>query len=68
MNSPGSVEAGFGRLVLGEAGDLTVTLGLELDGRDAAAVAVQAAVVEPVDALQRRELDVIETSLAREAG
>jgi hypothetical protein len=49
-------------LVLGEACDLTVVGGLELDRRDVAAVDVQASVVEPVDVLQRLELNVVESA------
>jgi hypothetical protein len=49
-------------LVLGEAGDLTVVVVLELDGRDVGAVAVEPAVVEPVDVLQGREFDVVEAA------
>jgi hypothetical protein len=49
-------------LVLGEAGGLTVVVVLVLDRWDVAAGAVQAAVVEPVDVLQRREFDVVEAA------
>jgi hypothetical protein len=54
------VEARFCRGVLGEAGDGTVVVVLELDRWDVAAGAVEAAVVEPVDVLQGGQLDVVE--------
>ena len=47
-------------MVLGEAGDRTVVLLLELHRWDVAAVAVQTPVVEPVDVLQGGDLDVVE--------
>ncbi len=56
------MEAGFCRLVLGEAGDRTVVEVLELDRRDVAAGAVQSAVVQPVDVLQGGQLDVVEAA------
>ena len=56
------MEARFCRGVLGEAGDCTVVVVLELDGWDVAAGAVYAAVVEPVDVLQRGQFDVVEAA------
>jgi hypothetical protein len=60
--APGSVEARFCRGVLGGAGDRTVVVVLELDRWDVAAGAVEASVVEPVDVLQRGQLDVVEAA------
>ena len=54
------MEVRFCRGVLGEAGDRTVVVVFELDRWDVAAGAVEAAVVEPVDVLQRRGFDVVE--------
>jgi hypothetical protein len=49
-------------LVLGEAGDRTVVVVLVFDRWDVAAGGVQAAVVEPVDPFQGRDLDVVEAA------
>jgi hypothetical protein len=55
-------------LVLGEAGDRTVVVVLELDRRDVAAGAVQPAVVEPVDVFKGGEFDVVEAFPASVGG
>ncbi len=54
------MEAWFCREVLGEAGDRTVVVVLELDRWDVAAGAVESSVVEPVDVLQGGQFDVVE--------
>jgi hypothetical protein len=67
VNRLGSVEAGFCRLVVGEADDLTVVVGLltvvvELARRDVAAVAVQAAVVDHSTYSSVASFDLVNTT------